>query len=242
MKDADVVSIDGPIGSGKSSVAFELARLLGRACISTGLMYRTVALMVRHAEPGKRADAACRVARTSSFTFSTAADSLRIHVDGTDFTDEVSDPSILPLTSEIAQDPALRTALLGCQQKLALEQPSVIEGRDANTLIVPNARWKFYLDAPPGVRYRRLHDVHKLTATSPQGYAEFVRTMEVVDERDRVRLSESNRRADVIYHENFAQLSAYQDAVILYYYISRSKEIRRNASILRTMSAPTATS
>ncbi|MGW3160508.1 (d)CMP kinase [Streptomyces sp. NPDC001089] len=233
------MSIDGPIGSGKSSVAFELARLLGRACISTGLMYRVVALMVGDSRRGDRASFACEVARTSQFEFASGADSLRIRVDGTDVTDAVSDPSILPLTSEIAQDPSLRTALLQRQQELALQQPSVIEGRDANTLIVPTARWKFYLDAPSEVRYRRLHGVHKLSASSPLGYAEFVRTMELVDERDRRRLAESSRQADVIHHENFAELSAFQDAVILYYYIFRSEEIRRNSSISRTISSPT---
>ncbi len=238
----DVVSIDGPIGSGKSSVAFELARLLGRTCISTGMMYRAVALIVRDGRPYDRASFACEVARVSHFEFTSRPDSLRICVDGTDVTDEVSDPSILPLTSEIAQHPGLRTALLRCQREMALREPSVIEGRDANTQIVPTARWKFYLDAPPEVRYRRLHDVHKLSAISPLEYAEFVRTMELVDERDRGRLRESSRQADVIHHENFAHLSALQDAVILYYYIFRSEEIRRNASISRTISAPTAKS
>lgn len=238
----DVVSIDGPIGSGKSSVAFELSRLLGWTCISTGLMYRAVALKVRDVERRERAAAACEAARTSRFTFSSAHGSLRLHVDDVDVTDDISDPVVLPLTSEVAQDPDLRALLLRRQRELARSRPSVVEGRDANTLIVPDARWKFFLDAPPEVRYRRLHDVHLLSTDSALGYADFVRGMRLVDERDRSRLDESRRLADVIHHENFAGLSASQDAMILYYYICRPAEIRRNSSILRTMAVPTDTS
>jgi cytidylate kinase len=227
------IAVDGPIGSGKSSVALALSRMLGYRCISTGLMYRAVAVLVSDVGDAGRSAAADRIARESEFLFADAGDTVHITVNGQDLTEQVGDPAVLPLTSQVAQDPALRATMLDRQRLLALDSPCVIEGRDVGSVIVPDAPWKFYLDADAEVRYQRLYAIHAgRHGARAVPYADFVRQMQGVDQRDAARLAESRRRPGIIYHRNFAELSAYQDAVILYYYLRRSAEICCNTTQL----------
>jgi cytidylate kinase len=222
------VGIDGPIGSGKTSVAFHLAALLGWQCVPTGSMYRALAFLTRDVPAQDRAAHARRIAACAVFQPVRRDDGTHLVVDGADLTQELDNPLILPVTSVLAQDREVRAALTARQRELAGATPSIVEGRDANTEIVPEAAFRFYLDADPAVRYERLHRIHRSQAASPLGVAEFDRLMREVDARDSARLRRSRLVDGVIYHKNFAELRADQDAVVLYYYLKRGAEMAAN--------------
>lgn len=228
------VGIDGPIGSGKTSIAFHLATLLGWQCVPTGSMYRALAFLTRDARPEDRAGQARRIATSSAFQAVRRDDGTHLVVDGVDLTEKLDNPLILPATSVLAQDRAVRAALTARQREMARATPSIVEGRDANTEIVPEAGFRFYLDADPAVRYERLYRIHRGQAASPVGVADFERLMREVDARDSARLHRSRLVDGVIYHKNFAELRADQDAVVLYYYLKRGAEMAANLPGLAT--------
>jgi cytidylate kinase len=229
---ATVAAVDGPPGSGLTSVAVELSQLLGWQCISTGLMYRTVALQVASVRASQRTEAARAYATAATFDYEINGGTLRLIANSVDITDSISDPAILPLTSITAQDPALRDILRAHQQALARRSPSVIEGRDTGSCVVPDARWKFYLDAPRDDRYRGLHRIHSAYVPAASPYDDFAKLMDEVETRDQSRLELSRSAPGVIYHLRLKELSAREHAVILYYYIRRPQEITANVAAL----------
>jgi cytidylate kinase len=148
-----VVAIDGPVGVGKSSVSRLLAERLGFLHLDTGAMYRAVAWKVtRHAAEDRGGEA-----------FDAEALRLRLEwrpdgtlwTDGTDITHAIRTEEVSSLVHLAADRRAVREALVREQRRIGLTQPSVLEGRDIGTIVFPDARWKFFLDAPALARARR---------------------------------------------------------------------------------------
>jgi cytidylate kinase len=151
-----VIAIDGPAGSGKSTVAKALARRLGLEYLDTGAMYRAVtfAVLRRRIDPDDD-DEVAAVARDLELEMSDDA----IVVDGVEATVEIRGPEVTSAVSVVAANSAVRTELRDRQRAWAREHGGgVIEGRDIGSVVFPDAELKVYLTATADVRARRRHE------------------------------------------------------------------------------------
>jgi len=147
-----VVTIDGPAGAGKSTVARELARRLGLRLVSTGALYRALAWAVR--EAGIAADDQAGLAALLERT-AVELSGDRVLVNGRDVTDSLRTPEISELTSLLTKLALVRDKMTPLQRALAASGGVVLEGRDTGSVVWPEAEVKFYLDAGLDSRARR---------------------------------------------------------------------------------------
>ena len=147
-----MVTIDGPAGAGKSTVARELARRLGLRLVSTGALYRALAWAVR--EAGIAADDHAGLAALLERT-SVELSGDRVLVNGRDVTDSLRTPEISELTSLLTKLALVRDKMTPLQRALAASGGVVLEGRDTGSVVWPEAEVKFYLDAGLDSRARR---------------------------------------------------------------------------------------
>jgi len=147
-----VITIDGPAGAGKSTVAREVARRLGFRLVDTGALYRALAWAVARAGVAT-IDAGALRALLARTTVELVGD--RVLVNGQDVTGEIRAPEISMLTSRLTVLPALREKMTPIQQSLAAAGGVVLEGRDTGTVVCPDAEVKIYLDADLSERARR---------------------------------------------------------------------------------------
>jgi len=185
---AVVVTIDGPAGSGKSTVAGKVAKRLGFIHLNSGFLFRAVALLASESELNLGDDEALtRLAEERSFKFELDALNLtRFTVDGRDLTDRIRSEEIGELASKIAVLPKLREVFVRLQRSIAERQSLVVEGRDAGSVVFPGAAFKFYLDAPLAERAaRRFRELQ--AAGSSKALAECQREIEKRDLRDSTR-------------------------------------------------------
>ena len=148
-----VIAIDGPAGSGKSTVGKRLAAQLGLEYLDTGAMYRgvTFAALRRGIDPAE-ADVVARLARQVELEL--AED--RLVVDGVDASIEIRGPEVTRAVSIVAANPAVRAELVRRQREWASERGGgVLEGRDIGSVVFPDAALKVYLTAAPEVRAAR---------------------------------------------------------------------------------------
>jgi cytidylate kinase len=147
-----VVAIDGPAGSGKSTLSRALSARLGVQRLDTGAMYRSVAwaVLARGVDPSD-ADAVAAVARGLAIV---AGD--RVVADGTDITEAIRGPEVSAAVSAVAANPSVRAVLVARQRTWVDEHGGgVVEGRDIGSVVLPDADLKLYLDAPPELRAAR---------------------------------------------------------------------------------------
>jgi len=152
----DAVAIDGPAGAGKSTVARLLARRLGWTYVDSGAMYRAVTLKaVRAGVDLEDVDAVVEVARAARVEPAEVTGSERTLLDGEDVSDEIRRPELTRLVRKVAGAGPARKVLVDKQRRLAEGRPVVMEGRDIGTVVLPDARVKFFLDASLEERARR---------------------------------------------------------------------------------------
>jgi cytidylate kinase len=155
-----VIAIDGPAAAGKSTVARILADRLGALLFDTGALYRAIALVaLRSAIDPEDTASLARLARDTEIRVCPPS-----QLDGRlydvwlgreDVTWAIRAPEVGAIVSEVAEQPALRAALLPVQRRIAAQDAVVMVGRDIGTVVVPDAGLKVYLDASPGERARR---------------------------------------------------------------------------------------
>jgi CMP/dCMP kinase len=148
-----VIAIDGPAGSGKSTVARRLAERLGLDYLDTGAMYRAVtfAALRRGIDPADTGPVA-QLARAVDLDVTTGY----VRVDGVDATIEIRGPEVSRAVSLVAANPEVRAELVRRQREWAYERSGgVMEGRDIGTVVFPDAMLKVYLNARPEVRAER---------------------------------------------------------------------------------------
>jgi CMP/dCMP kinase len=152
-----IIAIDGPAGSGKSTVARGLARRLGSTYLDSGAMYRAVTLdalekgvdLEDGAALGRRAEQAAIELRERE------EDNVQVLLDGRDVSEEIRTPAVTGASSQVAAHGDVRKALLAKQRELIGTGDWVVEGRDIGTVVAPDASIKVFLTADPAERARR---------------------------------------------------------------------------------------
>jgi cytidylate kinase len=181
------VTLDGPSGTGKSSVARAVARRLGADYLDTGAMYRaaTVAVLDAGVDP-EDAEAVARVVATARIEVGTAADAEVVQVDGVDVARRIRGAEVTRAVSAVSAVPAVRRQLVDQQRSLVAGTDAVVvEGRDIGTVVLPGATVKIYLTAAPEARAQRRAD--QLGVTDPAEVAALAADLRRRDEYDSSR-------------------------------------------------------
>jgi CMP/dCMP kinase len=188
-----VVAIDGPVGAGKSTVARELARVLGFDYLNTGAMYRAVAVAARYINVKESAGDHRLEKLLDSITISFEGE--RVLLDGKDASAEIVQPAIGDLASRLSTLPVVRARLRKLQRAAGEGGGVVMEGRDIGTSIFPDAEFKFFLTAD--VKVRAARRFAELAAKgAPITEAEVLKQLEERDRRDQQRELAPLRKAD----------------------------------------------
>jgi cytidylate kinase len=197
-----IIAIDGPAGSGKSTVARGVARRLGFNYLDSGAMYRAVTLLALERNIDlEDGPALGRLASETSIELRERDhDYVQVIVDGRDVSEEIRAPRVTGASSKVAAHPAVRAALLEKQRALMSSGDNVVEGRDIGTVVAPDAQLKVFLTADPGERARRR--AAELERRGLEAEAQDVKA--AIEQRDQL---DSTRSA--------APLRAADDAVIL---------------------------
>lgn len=156
-----IITLDGPAGSGKSTVARQLARRLGVEFLDTGAMYRgiTAQCLDDRIDPAANPHAVEDFARGCTIRFDWKHDPPRLFINNRDVTARLRDADVTRSVSDVAAMPAVRKVLVGEQRHIGREHPRLVtEGRDQGSVVFPDAHAKFYIDASPQVRARRRAD------------------------------------------------------------------------------------
>ena len=141
------IAIDGPAGSGKSTVAKKIAEKLNIIYIDTGAMYRAITLKLKDIDK-KYYREACN---NTNIEFINN----KIFLDGKDVSSQIRSEEISKLTSDISKIDFVRKKLVSIQKEIAAKNSVVMEGRDITTVVLPDADYKFYLSASPEIRAKR---------------------------------------------------------------------------------------
>ncbi|HEV2721203.1 MAG TPA: (d)CMP kinase [Thermoanaerobaculia bacterium] len=181
-----IVAIDGPAGTGKSTVSRRVARELGVPMIDTGAMYRAIGLAaVRRGIDLHDAAALEALANGTRIDF-IPGEPPRVLLDGEDVTESIRTPEISMAASHVSAVPAVRRVMVRLQQELGRRAGGVLEGRDIGTKVFPETPHKFFLTARPEVRaQRRMHDLE--SRGTPQPYEQVLAETLQRDRQDSTR-------------------------------------------------------
>lgn len=151
-----IVAIDGPSGSGKSSVAREIARRCGLTYLDTGAMYRSVAYVCleRGVDPDD-GDAVAEIARQIAIDFVADGEGQRVIANGEDVTAQIRTPEVERAVSPVSANPRVREVMVALQRSAGERGDVIAEGRDIGTVVFPRAELKVFLSASPEARARR---------------------------------------------------------------------------------------
>ena len=201
-----IVAIDGPAGSGKSTIAREIAARDGFAKLDTGAMYRTVALCaLRRGVDIADERAVDELARNVEITFGPESHgNVTVSADGVDVSADIRSPEVDRSVSAVASYAGVRTAMLTPQRRFAEGRDVVAEGRDIGTVVFPDVDLRFFLtSAPLGLARRRVLQRHEGEDLAP----------EAVEREVDQTLADIERRDALDSQREVAPLAAAEDAV-----------------------------
>lgn len=193
-----VVAIDGPAGTGKSSVARMVAQKLNFIYVDTGAIYRALAkLSAMYKVDPFAVDALVDLINHFEIKIDEKAWCTRVYIDGSEVNHELRTEKISKLSSVISQHPEVRTRLLSVQRNLAASIPNgaIFEGRDIGTVVFPKAPLKIFITANSITRARRRFE--EIQKTNQQtSFDEILESIEKRDERDTTRATAPMQAAD----------------------------------------------
>jgi len=206
------ITIDGPAGSGKSSVARRVASLLGYSYLDSGAMYRGLALKALERRIALNDDARLEaLAKETHIELKPPTPECEaagakncVFLDGREVTTEIRTAEVARAASLLATIAAVRRVLVAEQQRAGAGGGVVMEGRDIGTVVLPGAGLKIFLDASPEVRAERRWKEHQEKGEQPT-QAEVLEEVRERDKRDRERMvSPLVRAADAVLVDNTA--------------------------------------
>lgn len=171
-----VITLDGPAGAGKSTVARRVAQALGLRFLDTGAMYRAITWK---AEKKGLTDPLAIAAMARATVISVEPE--RVTCDGIDVTRAIREPAVTAAIWQVADSPECRAELVRMQREIGKPGGLVTEGRDQGSVVFPDAEFKFYIDASVEVRARRRFE------ESGGDLDEIRRAIEKRDQEDRTR-------------------------------------------------------
>ncbi len=147
-----IIGIDGPAGSGKTTVAKLLAKRLGIFYLDTGAMYRALTLKaIERKVDLSDQDSLKKIAEELNLEFKGG----KVYLDGSDVSDQIRTPLIDKSIAPVVAQPEVRAVMVKLQRNIVAKGDFVVEGRDITTVVFPDAKYKFYLDASSATRARR---------------------------------------------------------------------------------------
>ncbi len=210
------IAIDGPAGSGKSTMARRVAKDLGFVYVDTGAIYRTVGYHMDFYGIGpKDTDGITRLIGDVNIVIEYDADGLQhMILNGRDVTEEIRTPEMSKIASVISAQKVVRDYLLDMQRQLARTHNVVMDGRDIGTVVLPGADVKIFLTADPEVRARRRFD--ELTAKGEKvQYEKVLQDLIARDEQDKNRKIAPLRPAKDAVHLDTTDLDIEQAAAAM---------------------------
>jgi CMP/dCMP kinase len=152
-----IIAIDGPAGSGKSTVSKIIAKRLDLLYIDTGAMYRAITLKaIRQGLNLEDEKSLVSLAKSARIDLEECADGLRVVLDGEDVSRAIRMPDVTANVKYIARTPGVRREMVALQRSIGRKgSGAVLEGRDIGTVVFPDAGYKFYLDANSDERAKR---------------------------------------------------------------------------------------
>ena len=177
-----VIAIDGPAGAGKSTIGKELAKRLGVPYFSTGALYRALAVKCLNLNLDARSQENAEfIANNTELDVKYEGQNQYIILDGTDVSNRIYNPEVSDVASQISVHPVIRQKLVDLQRNLAERQSIIMDGRDIGSVVLPNADYKFYLDADVKVRAQRRYE--ELISKGKQ--VDYQNVLDEMIERDR---------------------------------------------------------
>ncbi|MGA3054848.1 MAG: (d)CMP kinase [Candidatus Korobacteraceae bacterium] len=181
-----VIAIDGPAGSGKSTIAARLAKKLGYVNLESGAMYRALALKAMERQVSlDDGEALQQLAAGTVIDLEPREEGNHVLLDGRDVSQRVRDADVTAAASRVSIHPLVREIMVQRQRALGLGGGVVMEGRDIGTAVFPNADVKIFLDAEESVRAERR--VVQAGLHSPEDTQRVMAELTARDQRDRTR-------------------------------------------------------
>lgn len=181
------IAIDGPSGSGKSTLAKGAAKALGIMYLDTGAMYRTCGLCaIKTGIEPKDVDAVSKMLESMDLQIRFQDGAQHMILNGEDVTGSIRTPEVSRAASDISSLPIIRTAMVDMQRKIAADQSFVVDGRDIGSVVLPDAKYKFFLTASPEARAKRRF-LELQEKGTPQEYDEVLKDIIWRDKQDSER-------------------------------------------------------
>ena len=202
MSEKIIVAIDGPAGSGKSTVAKKLAERMNCLYLDTGAMYRAITYCSLQAGVVEDEEAVAKIASEIDLYLEFENGLTRVFVGDKEITDEIRSPEVNANVSEVARIPKVREALVKIQQEFGRKGSLITEGRDTTTVVFPNADVKVYLTASVEVRARRRYREYQ-AKNDPITFEEVLENIKKRDTIDSSRKTSPLKKAeDAILFDN----------------------------------------
>ena len=186
MSEVFHIAIDGPVASGKGTVANGLSDRLGIPCLDTGAMYRAFAVYIDSKEIDEKDEQAVAEAIQKFRLDVRVADKTYVGIDGKDVTDKIRTNVISMKSSVLATYPCVRKMMIAQQREIAEAHSFILEGRDISSVVLPDAKYKFFLTAKLKTRAERRFLEHKEKGTETD-LKDMVKQIKKRDKNDKTK-------------------------------------------------------